>query len=180
MNANTNAPEPPLHTFAQRPRVRLGNPDFVVEMGDLRLALFSKEIEPVGLVQYKSIVVVVNTAGEEVLYIGAETNPFDGHQMMHLGMFTPDRHVTVLSSPLLSLRSVVFMAACALTRNTLYLPDELAPLTDPEIEGVEIFKPLINAEQPDWKMDDGSLQLISLIFNDSFARRIAQHEALTT
>ena len=138
------------------------------------MALFSKEIESVGIVQYRSIVVVVNEAGEEVLYVCAETNPFDGPQKIFLGMFTPDRHVTVLKSPLLAQRSIVFLAACKLTRDRLSLSAEQAPLTIPEIEGFEMLKTLVNSEQPGWTKDDGSTQLIALICAESSERQLGK------
>ena len=163
MNASNHIPVPQVQPFAQRPAVRLGKPDFVVAMGNLHMALFSEEIESVGMVRYRSIVVVVNEAGEEVLYVGAETNPIDGPQKIYLGMFTPDRHVTVLNSPLLAQRSIVFMAACNLTRETLGLSDEQAPLTRPESEGFEMLEALADMERPDWAADAGSAKLIALI-----------------
>jgi hypothetical protein len=163
MNASHHIPLPQPKPFEHRPAVRLGKPDFVVPMGKLHMALFSQEIESVGMVQYQSIVVVVNEAGEEVLYIGAETNPFDGPQKIFLGMFTPDRHVTVLSSPLLAQRSIVFMAACKLARETQGQSVEQAPLTGPEIEGFEMLEALADIEQPGWAKDAGSSELIALI-----------------
>jgi hypothetical protein len=172
--ATTDIELPQPQPFEQRPAVRLGAPDFVVEMGNLRMALFSQEIESVEMVQYQCLVLVVNDAGEEVLYVGAETNPFDGPRKIFLGMFTPDRHVTVLNSPLLAQRSIVFMAACNLTRDTLGLSSEQAPLTRPEIEGFEMLEALANAEQPDWAKDSGSAQLIALICTESSRKQLAQ------
>lgn len=173
-NTSTLIGLPEAQPFAWRPAVRLGEADFVVDMGNLRMALFSQEIESLGMVQYRSIVVVVNDAGEEVLYVGAETNPFDGPRKIFLGMFSPDRHVTVLTSPLLAQRSIVFMAACNLTRNTLGLSSEQAPLTVPEIQGFEMLEALANAEQPDWARDSGSAQLIALICRESSQRQLEQ------
>ena len=167
MNSSNRIPVHQPKLFEQRPAARYGKSDFVVEMGDLRMVLFSQEIESVGMVQYRSIVVVVNEAGDEVLYVCAETNPFDGPRKIFLGMFTPDRHVTVLKSPLLAQRSITFLAACKLTRDTLSLSAEQAPMTSPEMEGFGMLETLVNVEQPDWANDDGSKQLSALICTES-------------
>jgi len=166
MNEDTeNKPQPKRREFSCRPTVKVGTPDFFVELGPYRVGLYFKDIESLGFVAYHHVALVADADFNECLYVTAEWNPMDGPGVIYLGTFETDRHSTVLRSPLLALQIVFFLATCELTRRALGLSQEQAPITEAEKQVVPMLVQLVNKTQPDWRDDEGSVRLLDLIID---------------
>lgn len=166
MNEDTeNKTQPKRREFSYRPTVKVGKPDFFVELGPYTVGLYFKDIESLGFVTYHHVALVADADFKECLYVTAECNPMDGPGVIFLGTFTTDRHSTVLRSPLLALQIVFFLATCELTRRALGLSQEEAPITEAENQVVPMLVELVNRTQPDWRTDEGSVRLLDLIID---------------
>lgn len=147
MTFNKLAPE----NFSYRPNVRCGEPNFVVRLGPFLVAMVSKTLESTGVVEYHQLLVVFNEAGDEIYYVTAESNGINQPKKFYLCYFEPEIHGTMNSSKLLLLTPVFFCAACRMVREYLNLDFETAPVTQPEIQGLEIMPKVCSQYVPDWR-----------------------------
>lgn len=137
--------------FLYKPRVRYGEPNFVVRLGPFPVAMISRTLESIGVVDYHQLLIVGNEAAEEIYFVTAESNPVEKPRRFHFCSFDPQRHATMGSSKLLLLTPVFFCAACRMVREYLGLDFAAAPLTGPEIQGLELLPQLCEHYVPDWR-----------------------------
>lgn len=123
----------------------------MARLGPFLVAMVSKTLESTGVVEYHQLVVVFNEAGDEIYYVTAESNGLDQPKKFYLGYFEPEVHGTMNSSLLLLITPVFFCAACRMVREYLNLDFETAPLTEPEIQALEIMPEVCSQYVPDWR-----------------------------
>jgi hypothetical protein len=148
-----------------RPSVTCGEPDFVIRIGSNLVAFYSKQLQSLGLVRYRHLLVVADPEGNELFFVTAESNPMGGANEIFLCMFKGMTHSLMQSSPLLALEIVFFLAACELTRRTLGLSTEQAPMTKAEQQAIPMLVELVDKLYPEWRSDKGSVELIDFFLD---------------
>jgi hypothetical protein len=148
-----------------RPSVSCGEPDFVIRIGSNPVAFCSKQLQSLGLVRYRHMLVVADPEGNELFFVTAESNPMGGANEIFLCIFKGMTHSLTQSSPLLALEIVFFLAACELTRRTLGLSTEQAPMTKAEEQAIPMLVELVDRLYPEWRTDKDSVELLDFILN---------------
>lgn len=137
--------------FEYNPKVTFDSYEFRAQIGPCPTILISRGLQSTGLVTYHHLLVVANDANQDVYFVSAESNPIDGPEVVYLCFYDPSGHGTKAATPLLLLGPVFFCAACRMTRDYLGLDFELAPITEPERQALEIIPDLCDKFLPDWR-----------------------------
>lgn len=79
-----------------RPRVEIERGDFKIDIGGYCFLLCSKHLRSLGAIQYRHLLLVLDSRGNDALWVTAETNDMEGESVVD-----PDasRHGTMQRSP---------------------------------------------------------------------------------
>ena len=118
-----------MNTPTFGPNARFGVPDLRMLLGTHMGEIFVREIESLGMIRYRYVLRVLNAEGQAVLFVTAETNPFEGPDVIFLGLFSGDRHVTLARSTALKHPAAFVATAMHEARGVLGMNSETTPPT---------------------------------------------------
>lgn len=144
-----------------RPRVEIERADFKIEIGDYCFLFCSKHIRSVGAIQYRHLLVVLDSESNDVLYVTAETNEREGESVVYLGQFTPRHHATLTTSPALIHAEFFVPVACQVAREALELPYERYPLVPVEDNCIAAIPQVFRANYPQGVPDEATGELMA-------------------
>lgn len=151
---------PEIFRFYYRPIVEFEKPDFAFALGDYRFMFFSDGMRSTGAINYKYILVALDTDDQDVLYVTAETNDREGETLVYLGHFTPQRHTTFTRSPAFVHREFFFAAACMVAREALNLPYEEFPMLQIEDDALGDVPKVFERVFPGGGMDEETQKIM--------------------
>lgn len=137
--------------WTAKPRVTVGAPNFVAQLGPYPIALFSSTLESTGLVTYHHLLAVFSPEGEELCFVSAESSALGGANSVYFCLQHPDGHENHFDSALLLVTPVFFCFACQAARSYLSLDWQEAPMSEPERQALQVIPRVCDEHVPNWR-----------------------------
>lgn len=148
-----------------RPRVELGDGECKIEIGSYCFLYYSTGVRSVGAINYRHVLVVIDSAGNDVLWVTAETNDQEGESVVYLGRFMPRHHATLTQSPALIHAEFFVPVACEVARGILELPYERYTLTAIEDTHIAAIPEVFRENFPQGAPDEATQALMNKLVN---------------